>query len=178
MGGLWNNGAFYGTGTLTFPAGDIYGRTKFTGKWYGNAPAHNDYFSGKMKYANGDIKKSRITTQVLGEIGRLVNVPRRSNTGPKPSAPPAEAERNTRYPDYPQPSAPVFDSKEREREARRRIQNSQTECAVCLEAFDLQDKASLTWLPCHHGFHPECIDDWFNQTGKRECPYRCQTTAQ
>merc|ERR1711964_51009 len=135
MGGLWNNGAFYGTGTLTFPAGDIYGRTKFTGKWYGNAPAHNDYFSGKMKYANGDIKKSRIITQVLGEIGRLVNVPRRSNTGPKPSAPPAEAERNTRYPDPTAPPMPTpikekRSSKVRERKAKR-IQNSQTECAVC-----------------------------------------------
>merc|ERR1711964_434938 len=130
-----------------------------------------------MKYANGDIKRSRTITQVLGEIGRLVNVPRRSNTGPKPSAPPAEAERNTRYPDPTAPPMPTpikekRSSKVRERKAKR-IQNSRTECAVCLEVFDLQDKASLTWLPCHHAFHPECIDDWFNQTGKRECPMRC-----
>merc|ERR1711964_435302 len=126
-----------------------------------------------MKYANGDIKRSRIITQVLGEIGRLVNVPRRSNTGPKPSAPPAEAERNTRYP---QPSAPVFDSKEREREASRKRIQQPDRMAVCLEDFDLQDKASLTWLPCHHGFHPECIDDWFKQSGIRECP-TCRTAC-
>merc|ERR1711964_121470 len=109
--------------------------------------------------------------------------PRHCTRDPKPSAPPMEL------------SAPLgrinaassqlvgwgvsrFVSKAIETEIRNilqakreRIQNSQTDCPICFEDFDLQDKASLTWLPCHHGFHRWCIDDWFNnQKGTRECP--------
>jgi hypothetical protein len=32
-------------------------------------------------------------------------------------------------------------------------------CAICLEDFALEQKIKV--LPCHHGFHTECIDPWY-----------------
>merc|ERR1711964_511097 len=117
--------------------------------------------------------------------------PRHCTRDPKPSAPPMDGPHHcTRDPKPSAPpmargvagltahwlSEPLFVSKAIETEIRNilqakreRIQNSQIECPVCLEVLDLQDKDSLTWLPCNHGFHPGCIGDWFNQ-GIRECP--------
>ncbi|KJE91484.1 hypothetical protein CAOG_02613 [Capsaspora owczarzaki ATCC 30864] len=39
-------------------------------------------------------------------------------------------------------------------------------CAVCLDDFEAGDLGLL--LPCHHGYHPECIREWLLQHGS--CP--------
>lgn len=42
-----------------------------------------------------------------------------------------------------------------------------TECAICLTSFDKDEEVRL--LPCHHHFHPACIDPWLlNVSGT--CP--------
>lgn len=35
-------------------------------------------------------------------------------------------------------------------------------CAVCLEDFNAKEKIKI--LPCHHGFHGECIDEWLERS--------------
>lgn len=40
-------------------------------------------------------------------------------------------------------------------------------CAICLESFNKMD--TLKILPCHHEFHPKCIDRWLIET-KLNCP--------
>jgi hypothetical protein len=40
-------------------------------------------------------------------------------------------------------------------------------CPICLESFD----ASTVTLPaCHHYFHKDCIERWFQSNGKQSCP--------
>lgn len=47
---------------------------------------------------------------------------------------------------------------------------NETECALCMEAFDEADVLRL--LPCGHSFHCECVDHWFGATKYqvRTCP--------
>ena len=47
-----------------------------------------------------------------------------------------------------------------------------TECTVCLECFQLDDKLKL--LPCLHRFHERCANDWLRI--KAECPI-CKFTV-
>lgn len=39
-------------------------------------------------------------------------------------------------------------------------------CVICAEEAEAAD---LHWLPCGHGFHTDCIVDWFRR-GKKSCP--------
>lgn len=44
---------------------------------------------------------------------------------------------------------------------------SQLRCPVCME--DFESGVDLRVLPCHHSFHPDCIDPWLlNVAGS--CP--------
>eukprot|EP01084_Bolivina_argentea_P024720 46016_1 len=40
-------------------------------------------------------------------------------------------------------------------------------CAICLEDFKINEKLRL--LPCHHGFHVECVDPWLTKSSEL-CP--------
>lgn len=42
------------------------------------------------------------------------------------------------------------------------------ECAVCLEVFHLGDEVRTT--PCHHAFHPHCIDNWLRRQHQQNAP--------
>eukprot|EP01084_Bolivina_argentea_P189110 325326_1 len=44
--------------------------------------------------------------------------------------------------------------------------NNHRNCTVCLEKF--KSTETLKILPCHHEFHPECIDTWLQE--KLTCP--------
>ncbi|XP_021911477.1 E3 ubiquitin-protein ligase RING1-like [Carica papaya] len=41
-----------------------------------------------------------------------------------------------------------------------------SECAICLEAFEVGGE--LREMPCNHGFHSGCIENWLNMHGS--CP--------
>lgn len=48
-------------------------------------------------------------------------------------------------------------------------------CSICLTAIELGETVAV--LPCTghagHGFHKECINGWFRQSGYMNCPFRC-----
>jgi len=57
---------------------------------------------------------------------------------------------------------------------QRRASNQQQDshihndsCVICLE--DFLDGEQLKMLPCHHGFHPGCIDPWLSERSD-QCP--------
>lgn len=48
---------------------------------------------------------------------------------------------------------------------------SQTACAICLN--DFSSGELIRQLPCGHGFHASCVDDWLVVAST--CPMRCHT---
>jgi hypothetical protein len=47
------------------------------------------------------------------------------------------------------------------------IVGNSEKCQVCLNNYQLEDFIRI--LPCHHGFHKECVDEWLTQ-GQNKCP--------
>ena len=46
-----------------------------------------------------------------------------------------------------------------------------TECSICHD--ELQDNEEISWLPCRHGFHTECLDAYSSVKGKEWLDMPC-----
>lgn len=42
------------------------------------------------------------------------------------------------------------------------------ECSICMETF--RSSAQITFLPCLHAFHADCIIHWLSQGDEPKCP--------
>lgn len=50
----------------------------------------------------------------------------------------------------------------------KKIIDSEKECVICLDSFDLESKQLSVKLPCKHIFHKMCIMEWFIR--EKSCP--------
>ena len=47
-----------------------------------------------------------------------------------------------------------------------KLNDENKRCIICME--DFQNNDTVTYLPCIHFFHKQCIKQWFNN--RSECP--------
>lgn len=60
-------------------------------------------------------------------------------------------------------------------EGNHTAEPAQLQCPVCMD--DFEQGQEMRVLPCHHNFHPDCIDPWLlNVSGS--CPLWCVTMAE
>lgn len=52
-------------------------------------------------------------------------------------------------------------------QVKQTIVGNSEKCQVCLNSYQLEETIRI--LPCHHGFHKDCIDEWLTQ-GQNKCP--------
>lgn len=105
-----------------------------------------------VKPADVEMQTDSITSRVSGENGRS-NTP---SVGSRTDQDDVDIAAVTpaRYGEEPEMSTAEMDP-------------SQLQCPVCLE--DFESGQDLRVLPCHHSFHPDCIDPWLlNVAGS--CP--------